>query len=434
MATTKDRIQAVMRQYSIIGTSEQLLAAIDRALRVAPTDFSVLVVGESGSGKEFFPKIIHDNSPRKHKKYIAVNCGAIPEGTIDSELFGQKKGAFTDAISDRKGYFEEADGGTIFLDEVGEMPLSTQARLLRVLESGEFIRMGENTPRKTNIRVVAATNQNMEQAVKEGRFREDLYYRLSTVGITVPPLRERGHDVLLLMRKFLHDYEDASHSPEVHLTDDAKRRLQEYHWPGNVRELRNVALQIGLYEAGSLVDAASINHYLRNGGQPQLPANIADGQFDYNKEREVIFMLIKQLQHEIEGLKTTLDTAGNNVPRVNAHVSELQRPLHQLPANPRNDFTHDGWVQPASTHATNDTATHHITHDLGHVNEVTALEVNSQNETGSQQIKTLDETERDVIMEALYRNNGRRKRTAEELQISERTLYRKIKQYGLERR
>ena len=426
-----------MRQYNMHGRSEQLHTAIDRALRVAPTDFSVLVVGESGTGKEFFPKIIHDNSPRKHKKYIPVNCGAIPEGTIDSELFGHKKGAFTDAISDRKGYFEEADGGTIFLDEVGEMPLSTQARLLRVLESGEFIRMGENTPRKTNIRVVAATNKDMELAVKEGRFREDLYYRLSTIEIVVPALRERGGDVKLLMKWFLSEYKDEhkdkdrSNSREVQFTDDAWQRLQEYHWPGNVRELRNVASQIGLYEAGNLVTVETLNQYLRHGGKPQLPAKIDDGQFEYTHDREIIFMLIRELQHEIDELKGILDAmaAGDHTPRISARVTELLRPLHHLPTQHGDD--QGEWLQPAADNATGH---QRFAHNLEHIDEVPAQEVNGTHDTDSPHIKTLDETEREVIMEALYRNNGRRKQTAKELQISERTLYRKIKQYGLERR
>ena len=431
MPNTKDRIQAVKRQYSIIGESPQLIAAIERALRVAPTDFSVLVIGESGTGKEFFPKIIHDNSPRKHKKYIAVNCGAIPEGTIDSELFGHKKGAYTDAMSDRKGYFEEADGGTIFLDEVAEMPLSTQARLLRVLESGEFIRMGENIPRKTNIRVVAATNKDVEQAVKEGRFREDLYYRLSTVSITVPPLRDRGRDVLLLMRKFLHDFEDDTRSQTVTFTDDARQRLADYHWPGNVRQLRNVAYQIGLFEAGNVVNAEELNHYLPNEGRPHLPATLTNSQFDYTKEREVIFMLIKQMQHEIDSLKSVLTSDGSQAPiRFNASVGELKRGLHQL--TPVTTSDEPTLVHSQDIHANQ--SDQHITHDLGQVDEVTAMDVTSPHDQQAHHIKSLDETERETIIEALYRNNGRRKLTAQELKISERTLYRKIKQYGLERR
>ena len=250
MATkiTDNDIRALKLRFGIVGESPALIAAIRRAMLVAPIDLSVLIIGESGSGKESFPKIIHESSPRKHKKYIAVNCGAIPEGTIDSELFGHVKGSFTGAIADHKGYFEEADGGVIFLDEVAEMPMSTQARLLRVLENGEYLRVGDSTVRKTNIRVVAATNKDMMQAVKDGKFREDLYYRLSTVQINVPPLRERGDDVLLLARLFLRNFITANRTAEVTLTDDAQRMLKAYHWPGNVRQLKSVIEQVALFE------------------------------------------------------------------------------------------------------------------------------------------------------------------------------------------
>lgn len=420
-----NEIQRIKQRFSIIGDSQALISAVGRAMRVAPHDLSVLVIGESGSGKEFFPKIIHENSPRKHGKYIAVNCGAIPEGTIDSELFGHVKGSFTGATSDHKGYFEEASGGTIFLDEVGEMPLSTQARLLRVLESGEFIKVGSSTVQKTNIRVVAATNKDMEQAVKEGRFREDLYYRLSTVLITVPPLRERGRDILLLTRKFMHDFADATRSPEVDLTADAQQTLMDYHWPGNVRQLKSIVQQVALFEAGNTVDSAVLNQYLPNAGQPHLPATIDKSQFDYTQEREVIFMLIKQLQQEIDEVKAAVNgDPHSSMTRVTASVTELQREVHQLDYNSAPTIVHR---DPESNDIHNDEA-----QDLGHVDEVSAYEMHSHTPIGH--IKTLDETERETIMEALYRNNGRRKKTAEELQISERTLYRKIKQYGLERR
>ena len=425
MAIPND-IQRVKQRFAIIGDSHALISAVGRAMRVAPHDLSVLVVGESGSGKEFFPKIIHENSPRKHGKYIAVNCGAIPEGTIDSELFGHVKGSFTGATSDHKGYFEEANGGTIFLDEVGEMPLSTQARLLRVLESGEFIKVGSSTVQKTNIRVVAATNKDMEQAVKDGRFREDLYYRLSTVLINVPPLRERGRDILLLTRKFMHDFADATRSPEVELTEDAKQTLMEYHLPGNVRQLKSVVQQVALFEAGNTINRDTLNLYLPNAGQPHLPATIGKGQFDYTQEREVIFMLIKQLQQEIDEVKAALGGNDNQqVTRVTASVNELKRDVRQL------DYHHSDTAT-----IMHDTDQQHGAHqeaqDLGHVDEVSAYEVHSG--TTGTHIKTLDETERETIIEALYRNGGRRKKTAEELNISERTLYRKIKQYGLERR
>ncbi len=246
---TDSDIRAVKLRFGIVGESPALIAAIRRAMLVAPIDLSVLVIGESGSGKESFPKIIHESSPRKHKKYIAVNCGAIPEGTIDSELFGHVKGSFTGAIVDHKGYFEEADGGVIFLDEVAEMPMSTQARLLRVLENGEYLRVGDSTVRKTNIRIVAATNKDMLQAVKEGKFREDLYYRLSTVQINVPPLRDRGDDVLLLSRLFLRNFITTNRTAEVTLGDDAQRLLKDYHWPGNVRQLKSVIEQVALFES-----------------------------------------------------------------------------------------------------------------------------------------------------------------------------------------
>ena len=245
----------VKQRYSIIGNAPALINAVQRALQVAPIDLSVLIIGESGSGKEFFPNIIHDFSARKHSKYIAVNCGAIPEGTIDSELFGHEKGAFTGAISSRKGYFEEADGGTIFLDEVAELPLTTQARLLRVLESGEYIKVGSSEVQKTNIRVVAATNKNMLQAVSEGKFREDLYYRLSTVQINIPPLRDRGNDVLMLVRKFSNDFAEKYGTPAVKFDEGANDAIMRYRWPGNVRQLKNVIEQVSLFEAGTTVDA-----------------------------------------------------------------------------------------------------------------------------------------------------------------------------------
>lgn len=422
-------IQRVKQRFSIIGESGGLISAIGRALRVAPHDLSVLVIGESGSGKEFFPKIIHENSPRKHGKYIAVNCGAIPEGTIDSELFGHVKGSFTGATSDHKGYFEEASGGTIFLDEVGEMPLSTQARLLRVLESGEFIRVGSSTVQKTNIRVVAATNKDMEQAVKDGRFREDLYYRLSTVLINVPPLRERGRDILLLTRKFMHDFADETRSPEVDLTTDAQQALIEYHWPGNVRELKSVVQQVALFEAGNTVDRDIINQYLPHAGHRNLPVTIDKGQFDYTQEREVLFMLIKQLQQEIDEVKAMVTGNDHSGTRVTAGIAELQRDVRQLTYSSSGDVSSQATIMHNPQHI--DHLSHDEPQDLGHVDEVSADELHTST---TSHVKTLNDSERETIIEALYRNNGRRKKTAKELEISERTLYRKIKQYGLERK
>ena len=421
MATriTDNDIRALKLRFGIVGESPALIAAIRRAMLVAPIDLSVLVIGESGSGKESFPKIIHESSPRKHKKYIAVNCGAIPEGTIDSELFGHVKGSFTGAIVDHKGYFEEADGGVIFLDEVAEMPMSTQARLLRVLENGEYLRVGDSTVRKTNIRVVAATNKDMLQAVKEGKFREDLYYRLSTVQINVPPLRERGDDVLLLARLFLRNFITANRTSEVNLTDDAQRLLKAYHWPGNVRQLKSVIEQVALFESGNTVDAATLSQYMPSNRENALTVQ-SQPNFDYNVEREQLFALILSMRAEIESIKKRLDSAGPST-HVATSVHELKRdssPLIEIGGSremesPYRNMQHQQHQQHPQ--------------DQGHIDEVAAMDVEGET------VKTLDETERETIENALRRNNGRRKLTAQELNISERTLYRKIKQYNLER-
>lgn len=416
MATITDsNIRAIKQRFGIVGESPALIGAIRRAMLVAPIDLSVLIIGESGSGKESFPKIIHESSPRKHKKYIAVNCGAIPEGTIDSELFGHVKGSFTGAIADHKGYFEEADGGVIFLDEVAEMPMSTQARLLRVLENGEYLRVGDSTVRKTNIRVVAATNKDMLQAVKDGKFREDLYYRLSTVQINVPPLRERGDDVLLLSRLFLRNFITTNRTAEVSLADDAQRLLKAFHWPGNVRQLKSVIEQVALFEAGNVVDAATLSHYMPSNRDKALTVQ-SQPSYDYNAEREQLFTLILSMRAEIEAIKKRLESAGPST-HVASSVHELKRessPLLEMGGS--NSENHSPYrnmqLQPQ---------------DLGRVDEVATMDVEGET------VKTLDETERETIENALRRNNGRRKLTAQELNISERTLYRKIKQYNLER-
>ena len=285
----KEEIQQVKQRFGIIGNTPELLRAVDVALQVAPTDLSVLITGESGTGKEFFPQIIHQNSRRKHGKYIAVNCGAIPEGTIDSELFGHEKGSFTGALSDRKGYFEEADGGTIFLDEVGELPLTTQARLLRVLETGEFIKVGSSKVLKTNVRIVAATNLNMIKAISDGRFREDLFYRLNTVPIQVPPLRERIDDILLLFRKFSNDFAEKYRMPPIQLSEEAKKVLLEYRWPGNIRQLKNITEQISIIETSREVTAEIIRLYLPQYDIERLPA-IADNNAGFAHEREMLYL------------------------------------------------------------------------------------------------------------------------------------------------
>lgn len=402
-------VQQAKMRFGIIGNAPALTAAISRAVQVAPIDLSVLVTGESGSGKEFFPKIIHAFSARKHARYIAVNCGAIPEGTIDSELFGHEKGAFTGAIGSRKGYFEEADGGTIFLDEVAELPLTTQARLLRVLESGEFIKVGSSTVQKTNIRVVAATNVDMLKAVEEGRFREDLYYRLSTVNIVVPPLRERGNDIMLLARKFASDFAERYRMPAVTFSDEARSLMLRYRWPGNVRQLKNVVEQTALFDAGQDVTAADVELYLPAGGSVYTPVLASSSSHTYDREREAIFNMIFRMQKEIDSLRAEIEKHQPSTKPIDTPASEvLDMPLSLVHYKP---------VQQAN-----------------HVEDITADDITSATPAASpsQPALTLEDTERETIRRSLENNGGRRKATAKELNISERTLYRKIKEYGLE--
>ena len=391
-------IQAAKQRLGIVGASPALMEAVGRALRVAPIDLSVLIIGESGSGKEFFPKLIHMAGARKHSPYIAVNCGAIPEGTIDSELFGHEKGAFTGAVASRKGYFEEADGGTIFLDEVAELPLTTQARLLRVLETGEFIKVGSSTVQKTNIRVVAATNVDMSKAVAEGRFREDLFYRLSTVQINVPPLRERGNDITLLARKFAADFAEKYSTPELELTDSARSLLQAYRWPGNVRQLKNVIEQLALFEADGPVTRECLEQYLpATVYTPALASSPAGADSAYSRERDMLFNLIFSLRSEVDDLRSRLEAQGPAAERKPQAPALLLSDPADEPTQ-YTTFTEAPAVLPASTQAP----------------------------------RSLEETEREMIRESLERNGGRRKATALELNISERTLYRKIREYGLD--
>ena len=413
-------ILRIKQRFSIIGNAPALNNAISRALQVAPIDLSVLILGESGAGKEVFPQIIHTNSARKHNNYIAVNCGAIPEGTIDSELFGHEKGAFTGAIASRKGYFEEANGGTIFLDEVAELPLTTQARLLRVLESGEYIRVGSSEVKKTNIRVVAATNKDMVQAVKDGKFREDLFYRLSTVQISIPPLRERGNDIWLLTRKFSNDFADNHRMPPVEYDQSAKDAILGYRWPGNVRQLKNVVEQIALFESGNTINRDMMMEYLPAIADDMKPIVAgANSQFEYNQERELLFKLIYKLQKQIDDVESALQQ-GNYIPvHLNADVAALKRESKQL--------TPHATQLPTATQPVSKAYNIEKTDDNVSAHEVHAVDIDS-----TPSIKTLEQTERETIIEALNRNRGKRKKTAEELNISERTLYRKIKEYGLE--
>lgn len=377
----------VKQRFGIVGNAPALIAAIERAVKVAPIDLSVLVSGESGTGKEFFPQIIHHYSPRKHAKYIAVNCGAIPEGTIDSELFGHEKGSFTGAVASRKGYFEEADGGTIFLDEVAELPLTTQARLLRVLETGEFLKVGSSIAQRTNVRIVAATNVDLPRAIAEGRFREDLYYRLSTVQINVPPLRDRGNDIYLLARKFATDFAERYQTPEVTISADGRLTLERYRWPGNVRQLKNVIEQLALFEAGNTITPQIIAQYLPEGAESYTPTRTTDSH-DYRQEREMLFSMIFNLRARVDELTERLEKQPPATTLVFDDNSGAAAPVRHLPA------LHSQMASPFSTPPHPD--------------------------------------ERQQIADALDRNDGRRKAAAQELGISERTLYRKIREYGLE--
>lgn len=392
-------LQAKQR-FGIVGNAPALIAAVERAIRVAPIDLSVLITGESGAGKEFFPQIIHAFSARKHAKYIAVNCGAIPEGTIDSELFGHEKGAFTGAVDSRKGYFEEANGGTIFLDEVAELPLTTQARLLRVLESGEFLKVGSSTVQKTNIRVVAATNVDLLRAVADGRFREDLFYRLSTVQIHIPPLRDRGADIRLLTRKFASDFAEKYRMPAISFSIEADDAMRHYRWPGNVRQLKNVVEQLALFEAGSEITPHILSQYLPSVSESYIPV-VGTDLHSYAREREMLFGMIFNLQSRIDELQQRLEQSGSHLPKSSILDTD------DKPSFPTSLIVHT----PSET----DAAAH----------EVPYAEVYDVPET-------LEEKEREAIRRALERNDGRRKAAAAELKISERTLYRKIKEYGME--
>ncbi|MBD5242865.1 MAG: sigma-54-dependent Fis family transcriptional regulator [Barnesiella sp.] len=405
-------VQRAKQRFGIAGNSAVLIAAIQRAVQVAPIDLSVLVTGESGTGKEFFPQIIHAYSARKHSRYIAVNCGAIPEGTIDSELFGHEKGAFTGAVASRKGYFEEADGGTIFLDEVAELPLTTQARLLRVLESGEFIRVGSSVVQKTNIRVVAATNVDMLKAVAEGKFREDLYYRLSTVMISVPPLRDRGNDVALLARKFSADFAERYRMPQITFDDTARRLLMQYRWPGNVRQLKNVVEQAALFEAGRTLSSSDLEPYLPSSSAVYTPA-VTEAHHNYGHERDMLFNMIFRLQSELDSLRREVDHLRTSAPATPPLVEAIEAPAVET----ETAIVSPAVAQPTSTHLVPYSST----------TAIAAMQPHS-----APQVATLEETEKETIRRSLRKNDGRRKATAKELNISERTLYRKIKEYGLD--
>lgn len=398
-------ITSVKQRFGIIGNSELLNRALSVALRVAPTDLSVLVVGESGVGKEFFPQIIHAYSARKHAKYIAVNCGAIPEGTIDSELFGHEKGAFTGATDARKGYFEEADGGTIFLDEVGELPLSTQVRLLRVLQSGEFLRVGSAKVQKTDVRVVAATNNDLLKSIESGRFREDLYYRLNTVPIAVPALRDRPEDIPLLFRKFASDVAVQYHMPPVTLDDGARQMLQNYYWRGNIRQLKNVAEQISALERTRTITAEVLSGYLtpvQPSSSAMAPNGGAAASGDMSTERELLYKILFDMRSDINEVKRMLTEI------MQGGIHGVQTPV---PTQKREVI---GLLPSVSRPAVVDAVSEDVTEEPHH---------------GEQRTKA--EVQREMIIRALRNNNGRRRDAARELFMSERTLYRRIKELGI---
>ncbi len=406
-------IQAVKHRFGIIGTSEKMNAALEVALRVAPTDLSVLVAGESGVGKEFFPQVIHAYSPRKHGKYVAVNCGAIPEGTIEAELFGHEKGAFTGAVEARKGYFEEADGGTIFLDEVAELPLATQVRLLRVLQTGEYIRVGSSRSQKTDVRVVAATNKHLPDAVAAGRFREDLYYRLNTVPIAVPPLRERREDIFLLFRKFAADIATQYRMPVIQLDAEARLLLESYSWPGNVRQLKNVAEQISAVEQVRVISAAILHRYLPDdqpaAGAMTFVAGQGSGGHTFGDEREILYRILFDMRADIAEVRRSIEELRRRGEELSATVSHSEV-AGLLPSRAGMSQYGTAVGVPAET--------------IDESEEIPAGDVSDP--------MTKDEATREAIVRALQRAGGKRKEAARMLFISERTLYRKIKELGIE--
>lgn len=428
-------IDQIKQRFGIIGHSEQLNRAIDIAAQVAPTDLSVLITGESGSGKETMPQIIHQLSARKHNKYIAVNCGAIPEGTIDSELFGHEKGSFTGAVETRKGYFEVADGGTIFLDEVAELPLTTQVRLLRVLETGEFLKVGSSKVQKTNVRITAATNVNIPKAIRENKFREDLYYRLNTVPIEVPPLRERRGDIHLLFRKFASDFADKYKMPSIQLNEAARDLLIKYRWPGNVRQLKNVTEQISVIEDNKHIDDTTLLKYLPANSDTSLPV-LYNGDKEGLSEREILYKVLFEMKKDVNDLKkvvfqlTKADGEGSEQ-AINAKLFEQ---LYENEERSKNEdaFALAQYNAPNPSNFSNPTPS--IIEQEVPVSKETMFETKEEFQLIEEEEESLSisETEKKLIKKALKKHNGKRKYAAEDLGISERTLYRKIKEYEIE--
>lgn len=406
-------LQTIKQRYNIVGNSDALVHALDIALQVAPTDVSVLIIGESGVGKEIIPRVIHDQSPRKRERYLAINCGSIPEGTIDSELFGHVKGSFTGAINDSPGYFGVANKSTLFLDEVGELPLATQARLLRVLETGEYIPVGATEVKKTDVRIVAATNVNLQKAISEGKFREDLYYRLNTISIHMPPLRDRGEDIALLFRLFAMQMAEKYKMERITLTDEAKKMLLKYKWPGNVRQLKNITDEMSILSPQRLITPEILSRYIPQDQESTQLATVNSGKSrSYESEREILYKIlfdlkdnVKELKEEINLLKSQLaEISGNAIRGNNMPLGISSTPISQQ----------------------------HIYVDTPHQEKIAEDAVAEEIEEEKMESLNLDDLERQTLEKALERNGGNRKKAAQELGISDRTLYRRIKQYGLE--
>ena len=435
-------LQKIKQRYNIVGNSDGLNRALDVALQVAPTDLSVLIIGESGVGKEIIPRVIHDNSPRRREKYFAINCGSIPEGTIDSELFGHEKGSFTGAIGESEGYFGIANKGTIFLDEVGELPIQTQARLLRVLETGEYIRVGGTEIRKTNVRIVAATNVNMRKAVSEGRFREDLYYRLNTIPIQMPPLRERGGDILLLFRLFAMQMAEKYHLPKISLSEEAKQLMLKYKWPGNVRQLKNITEQMSVLSKEREIGLDALLQFIPKDEESTQLAPIPQqsvGQHSYESEREILYKIlyelrgnVSDLRREMNSLRKQLDeTRGLNGAQRFSQSQPIDNSI--IPANYPIDVTPSRTSDIIQSHSEMLNSHPDLIHSRPEAQEVEAEEIKDfdNEEMSENESLNLSKLGRQMIEKALERNNGNRKKAADELGISDRTLYRRIKKYGL---
>ena len=435
-------LQKIKQRYNIVGNSDGLNHALDVALQVAPTDLSVLIIGESGVGKEIIPRVIHDNSPRRREKYFAINCGSIPEGTIDSELFGHEKGSFTGAIGESEGYFGIANKGTIFLDEVGELPIQTQARLLRVLETGEYIRVGGTEIRKTNVRIVAATNVNMRKAVSEGRFREDLYYRLNTIPIQMPPLRERGGDILLLFRLFAMQMAEKYHLPKISLSEDAKQLMLKYKWPGNVRQLKNITEQMSVLSKEREIGLDALLQFIPKDEESTQLAPIPQqsvGQHSYESEREILYKILYELRGNVSDLRREMNSLRKQLDEARglngAQGFSQSQPIDNniIPANYPIDVTPSRTSDIIQSHSDMLNSHSDLIHSRPEAQEVEAEEIKDfdNEELSENESLNLSKLGRQMIEKALERNNGNRKKAADELGISDRTLYRRIKKYGL---